>query len=321
MSCIPPQRAGGGLFQALAMARQIFKYRGFTLIELLVVIAVIAILLALLLPAVQMAREAARKSQCSNNLKQIGLALQNYELLNHVYPPSTTSQIDFGVWTPNPTQYHLHSWASFLLPQLDQGPLYNQINFNVSSVAPPNLKVAESKILAYRCPSFSGSDFSQSPLYTAISPRLAIRNYAAMGATSVGNLWQRPDGVIYPRGSTRVDDIADGTSNTLLVAETREPNASVWIDGGTAAVVALRYVESNAPSYAGNETSINYQPYFVANGQGIDSKYGPSSMHSGGAIHLFADGSVRLVSQQINVSVYVSLSTRDGKEPIPASVF
>lgn len=303
------------------MPRQNFNNRGFTLIELLVVIAVIAILLALLLPAVQMVREAARKAQCSNNLKQIGLALQNYEGHHRMYPPSTTSQIDFGVWSTNPTQYHLHSWASFLLPHLDQAALYNQINFNVSSVAVPNLKIAEWKLSAYRCPSFSGSDFSQSPQYTALSPRLAIRNYAAMGATTVGNLWQRPDGVIFPRGSTRVDDIADGTSNTLLVAETREPNAAVWIDGGTAAVVALRYVESNAPSYAGNEISINYKPYFESNGQGIDSQFGPSSMHSGGAIHLFADGSVRYLSEQMNVNVYISVSTRDGKEPVPANAF
>jgi prepilin-type N-terminal cleavage/methylation domain-containing protein len=303
------------------MLRNNHRHSGFTLIELLVVIAVIAILVALLLPAVQRVREAARRTQCSNNLKQIGLALQNYEGAHRLFPPSTTGQIDFGVWSPNPTQYHLHSWATFILPHLDQAALFNQINFNFSSMAPANHAPAAFLLTAYRCPSYSGPEFSQAPQYTAISPRLSIRNYAAMGATTVGSLWQRPDGVIFPRGSTRVEEINDGTSHTLLVAETREPNASVWIDGGTAAVVARRYSESNAPSYAGPEISINYHPYFEANGQGIDSQYGPSSMHTGGAQHLFADGSVRFLSQQMNVDVYISISTRDGGEPVPASAF
>src|SRR5258707_795261 len=98
---------------------------GFTLIELLVVIAITAVLVALLMPAVQQAREAARLSQCRNNLRQIGLALQSYEGQLHVFPSSTTSQIDFGVWNSNPADYHLQSWTSMILPNLDQGPLYN----------------------------------------------------------------------------------------------------------------------------------------------------------------------------------------------------
>lgn len=295
--------------------------RAFTLIELLVVIAVISALVALLLPAVQQAREAARRSACVSNLKQLGVALHNYEGQFRTLPPSSTSQIDFGVWSPNPASYHLHSWASLLLPQIDQGNLYQQMNYNVSALAPQNYASAAQRIPLYRCPSYTGPDFSQDGMYTRLSPNYAIRNYAAMGATNVGNLWQSPDGVFYARSRTRVSDISDGLSNTLFLAETREQNAMVWIDGGTAAVSSHRYDESNAPSYAGPELSLNYAPYYVADGQGIDSRYGPSSMHAGGVEHLLGDGSVRFISQHVAVSVYDALTTRGGGEVINGDSF
>ncbi len=211
---------------------------GFTLIEVLVVIAIIAVLAALLMPAVQQARESARLSQCRNNLRQIGLALQNYEGALKTFPSSTTSQIDFGVWSSNPANYHLHSWASMILPHLDQGPLYNTINFNVSALDPANYEPASFQLSAYRCPSFTGPRFSSSPLYGRLSPTYALRNYAAMGGTSVGTFYTQADGVFYARSSTRIGDISDGTSSTIFIVETREPGAAVWIDGGTAAVVS-----------------------------------------------------------------------------------
>lgn len=301
--------------------RRTTKRSAFTLIELLVVIAIIGVLVGLLLPAVQYAREAARRAACRNNLKQIGLALHNYAGQHGLFPSSSTSQIDYGVWSVNPTQYHLHSWATMILPFVDQGPLYNQINFAVSAVDPLNYGAAAQLIPVYRCPSFSGPDYTQSPLYTKLSPKFATRHYAAMGATSVGNIWQKPNGSIYPRSSTRIADIGDGTSHTILVAETREPNAAVWIDGGVSALVSRRYSESNAPSYAGTENSLNYKPYYVANGQGIDADYGPSSMHSAGIMHLFGDGSVRFISENINANIYDALITRNGGEPIPAAAY
>ncbi|MFO0919296.1 MAG: DUF1559 domain-containing protein, partial [Planctomycetaceae bacterium] len=126
----------------------------FTLIELLVVISIIAILLALLLPAVQQAREAARRTACRNNLKQIGLALHNYESAFGTFPAGSTSIIDYGVWSTDPSQYHLHSWASLILPQLDQSNLYNQVNYNVSALDALNVVAASQKIAVYRCPSY-----------------------------------------------------------------------------------------------------------------------------------------------------------------------
>lgn len=304
------------------MPRACRSFAGFTLIELLVVITIIGILLALLLPAVMFAREAARRSECRNHLKQIGLALHNYSEMHGTLPSSSTSQIDFGVWSPNPTQYHLQSWATMILPQLEQGLLYNQVNFRVSSLSAENRAVGAQRISVYRCPSYSGAGVSESPLYRQLSPDYALRNYAAFGATTVGKLWQAPDGVFYARSKTRMDDIADGLSNTLFVTETRDTQAPVWIDGGTATLVSRPYDESKAPSFANlKASSLNFEPYFVANGQGIDSRFGPSSEHSAGVQHLFGDGSVHFISQSINAVVYDAMVSRASGEPIPIDAF
>jgi len=139
------------------------RRRGFTLIELLVVIAIIAILIALLLPAVQAAREAARRTQCRNNMKEIGLALHNYHDVCRCLPPSSTSGFGQGVWNyptdPNPADpaIHLHSFASLILPFIEQGAVYKKINYNVSSLDPSNHEMASLVLPFYRCPSFSGS--------------------------------------------------------------------------------------------------------------------------------------------------------------------
>src|SRR5690349_20760218 len=101
--------------------------RAFTLVELLVVIAIIGILVAILLPAVQWARETARMTACRNNLKQIGLAIHSYQLAHNYYPPSSTTFIETGVWSSNPTSYHLHSWASLILPELEQTGLHDLV--------------------------------------------------------------------------------------------------------------------------------------------------------------------------------------------------
>ena len=144
-----------------------------------------------------------------------------------------------------------------------------------------------------------------------------------MGATSAGVIYGAntglfaPEGIMFPQSSTRIDDITDGTSDTILLAETREENYSVWVDGGVMSVVATRYDEANSPTYAAAGIALNRQPYFDYDTPYV--KWGPSSMHSQGAFHLFADGGVRWVSDNIDQRTYLALVTKAGKEPNAAA--
>jgi prepilin-type N-terminal cleavage/methylation domain-containing protein len=302
--------------------------RGFTLIELLVVIAIIGLLVALLLPAIQAARESARRTHCLNNLKQIGVALQTYADTHRRLPPASTSDVDFGVWNyaADPT-VHLHSWRSLILPYVEGANLAQFIDYKISSLAPGNRRAAETIVVLYRCPSYAGRDFSEEAKYTAISRFLAIANYLAMGATTVGSLWgpdatgkRRPDGAIYCLSDTRLADVTDGLAHTIFVVESREQDAAVWIDGTAAAAVGRRFDIGVVPSYAGPETSLNYAPYYEYGdtNDSIDSRYGPSSMHAGVVQHLFGDASARAISDDIEPRVYDALITRAGSEELDA---
>ncbi len=147
----------------------------------------------------------------------------------------------------------------------------------------------------------------------------------ALGATTAGNMYWTPsfgtrptqDGSIYPQSRTRLKDISDGLSHTLLIAETREERAAVWIDATTASITSRRVDDNNAPSYAGVENSLNYTPYYVyGGGSSIDLLYGPSSLHPGVVCHLFADGSAQPLDETTNPGVYDALVTRAGAEVV-----
>ncbi len=176
--------------------------RGFTLIELLVVIAIIAILIALLLPAVQQAREAARRSQCKNNLKQLGLAMHNYHDTHRVFPPAAA--------LPSGVTVDRYAWSVFLLPFADQAPLYNAIAPNGSAVpsATANSNRLRTVLSVYKCPSDVGSP---------INP-----NFSNYGSSNYPVSWQ----MCSDNSRTKMRDVTDGTSNTVLIGESDQSNGT-----------------------------------------------------------------------------------------------
>ena len=206
------------------------RARGFTLIELLVVIAIIAILIALLLPAVQQAREAARRTQCKNNLKQLGLALHNYESTNSCFPgPSFSST--------NASMVYGFSVQAFLLPYIEQANLQNLINFstplytgatNNQQFNPAHSVPAKEVLAVLMCPSDS-----QNGVYVSGTLTFAGTNYVVCTGSGTNKNYDsraQTDGMFWRGSATRFRDMTDGTSNTLMMAEALKgagTNASV----------------------------------------------------------------------------------------------
>jgi prepilin-type N-terminal cleavage/methylation domain-containing protein len=225
--------------------------RGFTLIELLVVIAIIAILIALLLPAVQQAREAARRTQCRNNLKQIGLALHNYHDTFNIFPYSVMNPgVCANAASPfRPATRLGHRGWSLLLPYIDQAPLYNTINFNfsatevqragvtgvlVGTVAPDNSAAFSRSLAAFLCPSDAGDKFYRGTDAVHYAISAAAPGAGQFGAKTsydfnvdrfsdsctiydgLSLLTRKPFGV---NTACRITDVKDGTSNTVAVSE------------------------------------------------------------------------------------------------------
>jgi hypothetical protein len=192
----------------------------------------------------------------------------------------------------------------------------------VSALHAANRQIAAQQLPFYLCPSYSGQTVCQDPLYvTTIGfDKYAVRNYAAMGGRTAASLSPssgiQPEGIMYPLSSNNVGGITDGSSNTLLLVETREELVAPWIDGSFAALCA-RWFDPSSPTFEGATVSINHTPYFPAVFPPVPAQaWGPSSEHAGGAHHLVADGSVRFLSENIDVTVYDAISTRGGDEPI-----
>ncbi len=287
------------------------KGAAFTLVELLVVIAIIGLLVAMLLPAVQSSREAARRSSCTNNMKQIGLAIAGYQLARTVYPPSNTD--DVLQWDVS-ERLRNHSWASLIMPYIENSPLHDAINFKISSMNSANQRAAGTVVPIYRCPSYTGPNLTEDEHYRPDT--YAIGNYVAIAASDVDHIWGitvKPEGVIFPLAEIKPKEVTDGLSKTMFIAESREERMRVWIDGRIAAYTALRYDAGGATADP-NGISLNFTPYY--NDGNIQCDYGPSSMHPGGALHQFGDGSVHFLVDTITAANYVALCTRAGGEVV-----
>ncbi|MFH1304764.1 MAG: DUF1559 domain-containing protein [Planctomycetota bacterium] len=276
------------------------RRKGFTLIELLVVIAIIAILIALLLPAVQQAREAARRSQCKNNLKQFGVAFHNYHDIHKAFPPGVINRpsagwasqcvnMSNGVALPN-DNYRAWGWGTFILPLIDQAPLYNILKPDGCRMPDAGDSFGSNTPLndpfpVFRCPSDTGPDIN------AMHQSYSTTNYVVNEQFGSGN------------SRVRIRDITDGTSNTLLLGERRlkrDPagkrhgGAIIW--GRSNNTDAANKFRVNWPINTPTATTSNSN---AGSGDSGCTRHGTSSSHAGGAHFLMADGAVRFISENI----------------------
>ncbi|MCA9206687.1 MAG: DUF1559 domain-containing protein [Pirellulaceae bacterium] len=300
------------------MSKSIIRRSAFTLVELLVVIAIIGVLVAMLLPAVQAAREAARRSSCSNNLKQQGLALQNYHDVFKVFPPALigSGRSSVGAPTANTTGFML------LLPFLEMTTIHDQYNFNVpSSTSNPNgkpfaggvsvsstNKALYSKILeVYTCPSDGQPEITvDGPNGTGFYERndVARSNYlfASGSYTDYSNPWSTYSGSIDQGafgndGAARLADILDGTSQTIAIGESKQGNR-----GKTSTAYGPYWgagTHTCCHGYTPNRTyTVNYD--YLGNKTKKQYAWGFGSYHPGGAQFVLCDGSVTFVAETVD---------------------
>lgn len=317
------------------------RKRGFTLIELLVVIAIIAVLIALLLPAVQQAREAARRTQCKNNLKQLGLAMQNYHDTYSTFPPGWVHYTQQAASTTGAGNGANHwGWSTFLLPFIDQAPLYNQLNvgntnngMNTQLTTAAFLLNMQTAQTGFRCPSDTGGITNTNMGHggtPTTAPFVAMSNYPGVHSSRTPHTSTTPlnpstaNGVLWQNSSCRIRDITDGTTNTLMIGE------RAWVvpmSGGTFSASAANLFGVNSPGTGThtvgpiyvlgvgcapiNGTNTNTNSPVAAPAQ-CWGRMGFSSVHVGGAQFLLCDGSVKFVTQNINFQTNSATPTAEG---------
>jgi prepilin-type N-terminal cleavage/methylation domain-containing protein/prepilin-type processing-associated H-X9-DG protein len=310
--------------------------RAFTLIELLVVIAIIGLLVALLLPAVQAARESARRTQCSNNLHQIGIALQSYESAFRSLPAGYISQftVDTGGISSGDTGPGW-GWASFLLTSLEETSLHRLIRFDRPIEDAANLQVRTQSVNVYLCPSDSsaqiwgardGSSLKNKQVITVNDigglPKicdLAPANYVGMYGTTEPGI--DGSGLFFRNSHVRFREITDGTSNTIAAGERSHLlGEATWLGSVSGAVLAPGPEDTDGiGTFEAEHSSVMV---LGASGEHIspgDPNGEPDmffSMHTGGVNFVFADGHVAFLSTQTDAKVFEALSTRAGGETV-----
>ncbi len=322
-----------------------YRQKGFTLVELLVVIAIIGILVALLLPAIQAAREAARRTQCYNNMKQFGLAAQNYHDVYKKFPRFTYYRTGLDHWRG----FSVHV---MLLPYMEQGAIYDQIDWNVEWYHGNNNHMKTSSIPAFLCPSDIQPIGHPTTAEWSGGPGC---NYAvSIGPTLDWDNSTTTPGVFRMGAETPMAEIIDGTSNTILASEVLrgdgngsrytagEPVINRLYSGGTSVAQAAieawgaqcelgiaSHLSTNGWSWQGANMTQNvfntvappnykYPTCVSVNPPGFsadrDGLYPARSRHPGGVNTTMADGSVQFISGDVNWDLYQALGTRNGGE-------
>lgn len=282
---------------------------GFTLIELLVVIAVIAILIALLLPAVQQAREAARRSQCKNNIKQISLALQNYH--------DTTNKL------PNGSNAKLYSPLVAIMPYIDLGAGIKKYDFNQSYSSAVNVAVINQRVPVYLCPSMNQP--RSVPETSCHEPGNAGSYAVSAGTTARGyDGMFPPDSTMDPTNGRSISlaDAKDGTSSTLFLGEFNYQHPSyLWSTASTSC--PSNPVLNGVIRWGSARWGGGYAGLAVGGTGGVFNGYSGNvttdretwrSDHPGGAHFAMADGTVRFINTNINATLLRGLATRNGRE-------